>query len=118
MTANDIMHYVEINPTNADRVAEIAASIRENGWQGAPILAIESFQVLVTGSHRLAALKMLDDEGFDVDALGDIAEPVDDLINEWCAENDTCIDDIRYDCLAEIFAGTWVEQYKAEIAEW
>ena len=47
-----------------------------------------------------------------------MAEPVDDIINAWCEENDCTIDEIAYDNLGQIFAGTWVEQYKDEIAEW
>ncbi len=118
MKASKILDYVEINETDPSRVHSLAESIRANGWQGAPILVAESFGMLITGSHRQAALKELDDDfDFDVDELGDVAEPVDDLINAWCEENDTCIDDVRYDCLAEIFAGTWVEQYKDEL-EW
>lgn len=73
---------------------------------------------MITGSHRLAALKSLDDDMFDLDSLGDVAEPVDDIINAWCEANNTTIDDIRFDCLADVFSGTWVERYKDEIVEW
>lgn len=118
MKTAEILYYAEINNTDAEKVNEIIESIRNNGWQGAPILVMESSRMLITGSHRLAALKVLDDECFDLDSLGDVAEPVDDIINSWCEDNDTCIDDIRYDCLSSVFSGTWVEQYKDEIAEW
>lgn len=118
MTANEILTFATINATEADRVSELAESIRANGWQGAPILVMESFGMLITGSHRLAALKLLDAECFDIDSLGDVAEPVDDIINDWCEKNNATIDEIRYDCLADVFAGTWVEQYKSEIVEW
>lgn len=118
MTANEILYYSEINATNPDHVAEIAESIRENGWRGAPILVVECQGMLITGSHRLAALKALNNEWFDLDSLGDVAEPVDDLVNAWCEENNACIDDIPFDCLSDVFFGTWVEQYKDEIVEW
>lgn len=118
MKASDIIYYSEINDTNPEHVKNIADSIRCNGWQGAPILVAESFGMLITGSHRLAALKALDAEWFDLDSLGDVAEPVDDIINAWCEENNACIDDIQFDRLSDVFSGTWVEQYKDEIVEW
>lgn len=120
MKATEIMHYSEINETMADHLAEIKESIKTNGWQGAPILVCESLGCLITGSHRLAAIKAIADEDwdFDLDSLGDVAEPVDDIINAWCEENDCTISDIPYDCLSQVFAGTWVEDYKDEIVEW
>lgn len=118
MKAREIMFCFPINSADPDKVSELANSIKTNGWRGAPILVCQDHNHLITGSHRLAALEMLADDGFDIDSLGDIAEPVDDLIDKWCEENDTTIDDIRYDYLSEVFAGTWVEQYKNDIAEW
>ena len=117
MKAHEIMFCFPINSTDPEKVSQIANSIKKNGWVGAPILVCLDHNCLVTGSHRLAALEMLAGDGFDIDSLGDIAEPVDDLIDKWCEENDTTIDDIRYDYLSEVFAGTWVEQYKNDIAE-
>ena len=118
MRAEEILYFAGINATEPVYVKEIADSIRKNGWIGCPILVMESFGILITGSHRLEALKLLADEGFDLDSLGNVAEAVDDIVNAWCAENDTCFTDIRFDCLSDIFAGTWVEQYKDEIGEW
>ena len=115
MKASEIMYYAPVNNTDFDKVAEIAKSISENGWNGAPILVSASHGVLITGSHRIAAIKELD---FDPDELGDIAEDVDDIIDAWCEENEAIIDDIDFGNLSPVFAGTWVEQYKDEIAEW
>lgn len=77
MQASEIMMFEAINPVDQTHVDEIAESIRENGWIGAPILVIASHGMLVTGSHRLAALRQIDeawddDEWFDLDTLGDI----------------------------------------------
>lgn len=120
MTAMDIINYNAINDTVAARVAEIKSSIMANGWQGAPILVCEAHNMLITGSHRLAALKDIYDNewGFDLDSLGDVAESVDDIIDAWCEKNDCTVDDIPADNLSAIFTGTWVEEYKDEIAEW
>lgn len=120
MKATEIINYITINETNAQRVAEIKASIMANGWQGAPILVSAAHNCLITGSHRLAALKdIYDDElDFDLDSLGDVAEDVDDILDAWCAENDASIDEILLNNLSSVFAGTWVESYKDEIVEW
>nr|DAP69517.1 MAG TPA: ParB-like nuclease domain [Caudoviricetes sp.] len=121
MKANEIIYFSPINSTDPAKAQALAEAIRENGWCGAPILVCESMGQLITGSHRHAALRLLynDMENFfDLDQLGDVAEPVDDIINAWCEENDCTIDEIAYDNLGQIFASTWVEQYKDEIAEW
>lgn len=121
MKANEILYFSPINSTDPGKAQALAEAIRENGWCGAPILVCESMGQLITGSHRHAALRLLYDDMesfFDLDQLGDVAEPVDDIINAWCEENDCTIDEIAYDNLGQIFVGTWVEQYKDEIAEW
>lgn len=120
MTAYDVIYMAAVNDTDAEKVSEISASIKKNGWVGMPILVSESRGCLVTGSHRRAALKKIADEDFDfdLDELGDVAENVDDIIEQWCEENDTCFDDIPFNNLSTVFAGTWVAEYKDELAEW
>lgn len=120
MKAMEIIRYAEINEVDAAHVAEIKASILTHGWTGAPILVCESLGQLVTGSHRLAALKDICDNNwdFDLDSLGEVAEPVDDIINAWCEGNDCTMDALPYDCLSQVFLGTWVEECKDEIVEW
>lgn len=119
MTAYDIIYYAPINKTNKDKVRVIADSILENGWNGMPILVDEAHGMLITGSHRLAALKLLNDETEDdLDNLGDIAEDVSDIIDAWCEENDAVIDDIDFSNLSAVFSGTWVEEYASELEEW
>lgn len=110
-----------VNEVNRDKVEEIKNSILVNGWQGAPILYTNLG--LVTGSHRLAALQEIEetgeDEGEDDDVLfEDIAEDVTDIINDYCESHDTYWDELDFANLGEIFAGTWVEEYKDEIREW
>lgn len=117
MTAYEILHYSMVNDTDDNKVADIADSIKENGWVGMPILVSEPYGILITGSHRLAALKSLEDELF-LDDLGDVAEDVTDLIESWCEETGSTMDDIQYDNLSSVFAGTWVEEYKDEMIEW
>lgn len=120
MKAYQILSYAPINDVDQDKAAKIADSIKRNGWQGAPILVMEESGVLITGSHRQAALKLLhhdadyDGSVFDVD----VAEPVDDIVTAWCEANYCTLDDFPYDDLGKVFRGTWVEQYAGDIAEW
>lgn len=116
MTYTDIRAYAPINDTDAAHVREIADSIKANGWVGAPILVHDVAGMLITGSHRLAAIKLLSDEDwdFDPDELGDIAEDVGDIIDEYCEENG----DIPFDMLSLVFSGTWVEEYADQLVEW
>lgn len=120
MTALEIISYIPINKVEEAHVAGIKRSIMEHGWQGAPVLVCEAQNRVITGSHRLAALRDICDNelDFDLDALGDVAEPVDDIIDAWCEEHDCTIDDLPCDCLSQVFAETWVEAYKDEIIEW
>ena len=52
--------------------------------------------------------------------MGDIevAEEVNEIIDRYCEENDITIDEIPYDSLGCIFAGTEIEKYKDDIEEW
>lgn len=120
MKANEIFFFAPVNEVDEKKVRDLVESIKANGWTGAPILVSVAHGTLITGSHRLAALRTLDadmDWDGDLDDLGDIAEDVDDIIDAWCEENDNTIDDIQFDNLSSVFAGTWVEEYKDEIEE-
>lgn len=53
-------------PNNTAKVAELAASMKTNGWQGAPIVA--AGEQALTGSHRIAAVSHLwNRDGIDVE---------------------------------------------------
>lgn len=114
-TYEDIKCLPLVNDVNHDKVEEIKKSILENGWLGAPILYTN--MGLVTGSHRLAALREIEETEDDDDVLFEnIAEDVTDIINDYCEKNDMTWDELDFSYLREIFAGTWVEEY--EIREW
>lgn len=113
----DISSLPLVNDVDEKKVSEIKKSILANGWQGAQILYTDLG--LVTGSHRLAALQEIEETGDDDDVLfEDIAEDVTDIINSYCEEHDIYWDELDFGNLGEIFAGTWVEEYKDEIREW
>ena len=116
MTYGEIRGFAPVNDVDSDKVHAIAESIRANGFVGAPILVCAASGMLITGSHRLAALAELSEDECVEDM--DVAEDVQDIIDAWCEENDACIDDIDFSAIGGIFAGTWVEEYKSEIEEW
>jgi len=122
-----IKHFGGLNEVDEEKVRGIMDSLLKDGWKGAPILYTEGHG-LVTGSHRLEALKRLekmadDAEGelFDrIDAIlsAPIALDVTGIVNDYCARNDCTFDDIDFSDLSEVFEGTEVEQYADEIEEW
>lgn len=115
-----------LNKVDDAKVNEILNSLLANGWKGAPVLYCD--YGLVTGSHRLAALRkinaMLDDaDGDEFNKLYDILDSVEaldvtDIINRYCEDNDYTYLDIDFSFLGNVFKGTEVEQYKNEIEEW
>lgn len=115
----EIENYVPINETEEAHVMELAESIKNNGFVGCPILVSEMFGMLVTGSHRVAAIKYLNDN----DEYGEYedlecAENVDDILEAYCEREEVTLDQIDFGNLSPIFEGTWVEAYKNEIIEW
>lgn len=112
--------YHTINETDADKVRELAGSIAANGWVGCPILIYNGD--LLTGSHRLEALRLIDREYDNDDVLNvDVAEDVTDIINANIAareDADGWAPDIDYSNIGWLLKGSWVEQYKSEIEEW
>jgi hypothetical protein len=49
---------------DSDKVHALATSMTERGWVGAPIV-VDGDRAL-TGTHRLAAVRMVQDEGYDL----------------------------------------------------
>lgn len=116
MKACEILGYSKANPVDENKVNEIYQSIKENGWQGAPILTWGN--CLITGSHRLAAIEKIYEDGGNLSF--ECAEDVTDIIEEKLASGEMDKYDIfnNLDYLREIFAGTWVERYKDQLEEW
>ena len=103
-----------INDVDADKMRKIADSILANGWNGAPILYC--LNGLITGSHRLSALLLLDEE-YDISEW-DVCEDVTDLINDYCEREGIIYDELPFDNLRPVFEGTWIEKYADQIKEW
>lgn len=118
MTFGEISCMSAINDVNEEKVNNIAQSIKEKGWVGCPILVAND--QLITGSHRLAALKQLEDEGEyigDMDVAEDVTDIVEAVFSRYEEENGW-VPELDYQNIGWIFEGTWVEQYKNEIEEW
>ena len=120
MKFREIEYFAPINEVDQDKVNEIAESIKTNGFIGCPILVCG--ETLITGSHRLTALKQLaeqeDNEEIDYIGVRDliVAADVTDLVEKALSENpDRELDTSN---IGWIFEGTWVERYKSEIEEW
>lgn len=132
MKAIEIIRYNLINGTEIEKVNSLVKSMESNGWTGMPILINAETEELVTGSHRLAALKIIYDKynagEYDDDAAieellndVDVAEDVSEIIDayaECMMEEAGYFDGIEYDNLRQVFSGTWVEQYADEMVEW
>ena len=121
MTKKYIRGLVTVNDVEENKVEEIAKSIRENGWQGAPI--IYAGETLITGSHRYAALdKLYNDADFE-DEHGvfeneNVMFDAEEIIEAYLKENEMDFDEIDFSYLGEVFEGTEVDRWKSEIAEW
>ncbi|MFT3952801.1 MAG: ParB/RepB/Spo0J family partition protein [Oscillospiraceae bacterium] len=117
LTLSDICDVDSINNVDMEKVAQIAESIRENGWQGAPILVHTGINQLVTGSHRLAALKLLaedDSSVYDMDVAVDVSEIVDEALER----EGYSYGDIDYSEIGWLFENSEIEAFKDEICEW
>lgn len=121
MKFREIQCFEPLNEVDENKVNEIAESIKANGFIGCPILVYG--ETLMTGSHRLTALrKLAEDENIDIDienmfVAEDVTDLVDEAIRKFEEENGYTRD-IELDNIGWLFEGTWVEKYRDEIEEW
>lgn len=132
MKAIEIIRYSSINDTEAEKVNDLVKSMENNGWTCMPILVNEETAELITGSQRLAAIKIIYDKynagEYDDDAAieelindVDVAEDVSEIIDAYAErrmEEVGYFDGIEYDNVRKVFSGTWVEQYADQMVEW
>jgi len=107
-----------INKPEKKRIYELVKSFKEKGWDGLPILYSKAHHQAITGSHRIAAAKiLLDDQDWeyslDVEAIN-----VDDYLDDYCEVHDCTIDDLPYNSLSDIFEGTDLEEIVKKNSEW
>lgn len=113
-----------INSVSESKVKRLMESMMKHGWKGAPILYCDLG--LITGSHRVEALKRIDDlyyeeeiSDYEARVLYEVEIlDVDDIIQDYSRRTGNTWNDIDFDYLREIFKGTYVEKYKNDIVEW
>ncbi len=126
MTYDSIRAMAGINEVDREKVNALADSMIKDGWIGAPILVYG--ESLLTGSHRLAALHEVErrygadeiDSAPSVlweDVAADVTEIVEQALAAFESERGWS-KDIDTSDIGWLLKGSWVEQYKAEIAEW
>lgn len=123
----DIRDCELVNHIESQKLKHLIHSFLTNGWKGMPILYCATLNCLVTGSHRLAALRYLEDTYNDyssekqetIDKLFESVETIDvsDIINSYCESNDCTFEQIDFSNLKDVFADTEIEKYKQEL-EW
>jgi hypothetical protein len=106
-----------INDVEVSKVNEIAESIKNNGYVGCPILVCG--ESLITGSHRLAALKQISEtqDINDMIVAEDVSEIIETAMQNFEEQNGYARD-WDYSDIGWAFQGTWLEKFKNEIAEW
>lgn len=112
ITISEIVGYTPVHARLERRkIEELKESILDDGQCGMPILTWG--EQLITGSHRLAALREL---YYDNEIDGDIfvGEDIGDLIEN----GEICKEDVDSSCLRKFLSGTWLEDYKDELEEW
>lgn len=109
--------YAEINDTDRAKVARIIRSIRRHGWRGPAVLVHDALGRAVTGSHRIAAARILSQYEKYYDIECEIVE-CDDEIEAFCVENDCTFEQLPLDSLRTIFEGTGLESCARKNEEW
>lgn len=118
MKYKNISNKALINNVAGEKVNAIAESMRRDGFVGCPIL-IWNDQLMV-GSHRMAALMKLEDEGIDIFDW-EVAEDVTEIVEENFAkfeEENGWQRDIDFSDIGWLLKDSWVEKYKDQIVEW
>jgi hypothetical protein len=117
---HNIQCYLPVNDTDETRVEELVKSMLVNGWVGCPILVLG--ESLLTGSHRLAALRKIAEEHPEAEVLTqDVAEDVTEIVNERLLAHEAeygYIPDIDYSSIGWLLEDSWVAAYSDEIVEW
>ena len=105
MKYEEICCYQPMNETEQEKVEILKNSMLENGWVGDPIYVIDGF--LLTGSHRLEALKQIEEDFetcgasvLDQDIAEDITEEINAMVDEteqniWTLDQDDMMELIK-----------------------
>jgi hypothetical protein len=101
---------------DAEQLAELIASIRKNGWTGAPVVVHGA--TAFTGAHRIAAIEALRGEGVEIDIpTVDIADVCNVCDVDWEAHCEEW-DGLTYDrdrMIADKLPAEIVEYYGLDL---
>lgn len=110
LTAQDIVPIHGVRDT--DKLAALIADMQVNGWVGAPIVMLDSYQAL-TGSHRLAAAEATDTDIPTValdDLLAEHGQPsLDELAQEYCLDEYEVLIRLCYHLPADVIAAYGID---------
>ena len=108
MDYESISNILPINDVDPDLVKKIAESM-SNGWSGPALLYSSAHNMAITGSHRIAAAKLLIDTDESYGEYDGVVIDVDEYLEDYCEREDITIDQIPFDNLRLIFEGTDIE---------
>lgn len=117
LTLSEILTVDMINSVDEEKVNELMENIKANGYIGAPIFVHAGINQLVTGSHRLEALKRLAEENEDLYTI-EVAIDVSKLVDNALNREGRTYQEIDYSDIGWMFEGTELEQFASETEEW
>lgn len=123
-TIADIATYEPVNLVNPRVVASIAQRVVNGNAAWEPLLLYVPQRRAVTGSHRIAAARMIMaicTLTHNWQHLADIPVPTIDVtryIDEWCRKNNRSFETVPFGNLREVFAGTPIEKAVRKNKEW
>ena len=117
MKFDEISCYATVNATDGAKVAELAESMKENGWKRPP----SSCATWASSPDRTASPRSR--------RSTPMRNTTERFLRGRCRRRDRRdqrllrargigFEEIQFDNLRDVFAGTWVEEYKDEIVEW
>ncbi|MDU6347593.1 MAG: ParB N-terminal domain-containing protein [Clostridium sp.] len=117
LTLSEILTIDMINAVDEEKVNDLMESIRVKGYVGAPLFVHAGINQLVTGSHRLEALKRLAEENEDLYDT-EVAIDVSEMVDEALTRDGRTYAEIDYSDIGWMFEGTELEQFESETEEW
>jgi hypothetical protein len=124
LTIEEISNLTPINEVDPKKALSIANSIIEGTFKSPDILFFSPFSAAVTGSHRIAAAKILmsldQNSGFEL-GYRELEFPAIDIADEidiYCEQQDCSFEDLPFDDLRKFLSGTEVEEDAELNEEW
>ena len=123
-TLSDIAMYEPVNLIDSRKAISIAQRVVSGRAEWEPLLLYTPTRRAVTGSHRIAAARMvmaLYTLTKDGQRLADIPVPVLDVtryVDRWCTENNRSFETFPFGNLREVFENTPIQKMVRQNKEW